>query len=162
MTITLSCLICYTLFHLMKAKKTMQDILIFLQHHWALVIPLVVILVLLMVIELIKQKQSAARVSCTQLTQLINHENATVIDIRSATLFAEGHVIGAQSIPSTEIEEKIKKLEKLQPRPIILTCQLGHDSPKVAALLIKQGLDARILAGGIRAWREAGMPLVKE
>ena len=139
----------------------MQDIAIFLQHHWTLFFPLVIILILITVLELIKHQQGAARISCAQLIQLINRENAAVIDVRTTALFAEGHVIGAQSIPAPEIEKKMKTLEKLKSKPVILTCQLGHDSPKVAALLIKEGLDARILAGGIRAWREAGMPLVK-
>jgi rhodanese-related sulfurtransferase len=139
----------------------MQDIMPFIQHHLLLNIALVVILFILMVIEFIKQKRSAASASPAQVTQLINRVNANVVDIRSTTLFAEGHIIGALSVPIAELTEGSKKLEKLRAQPLVIVCATGLESTRAADLLMKQGFDVRILAGGLRAWREADMPLVK-
>lgn len=141
----------------------MQEIILFIQHHVLLVAAMIATLVILMILEFINQKRSASQVSPAKATFLINREDAVVIDVRSSTLFADGHIIGAQSIPLAELEEKSKKkLDKYKSKPLIITCMTGLDSAKAALLLISQGFDARILTGGIRAWREAGMPIVKD
>src|SRR6185436_19450848 len=46
------------------------------------------------------------------------------------------------------------------PRPTVVACAEGGDSPGVAAWLRHEGVDAEILEGGIAAWRAAGFPLV--
>ncbi len=140
----------------------MQDIIFFMQHHLGLSIAFVATLVLLMIVQFIKQKGEAAQVSPAQLTQLINRENAVIVDIRSASLFADGHIIGSISIPLTELETKIKKLEKSKAKPIVIVCMLGQESQRASAILTKHGmLNIRTLQGGIDAWRKADMPLVK-
>ena len=139
----------------------MQDILLFVQHHLALFTALAAILVVLIMIEFNKLKRSANRVSPAQATQLINHQKAVVIDIRTPDAFSSGHIIGAVSFPLSEISNKSKKFEKFKINPIIVVCNAGMESPKAAALLIKQGYRILILAGGMRAWRDAQMPIVK-
>ena len=139
----------------------MQDIVLFIQHHWLLNLILFVVLLLLMLLELLTQKQGGPRLSPLQVVQLINHDNAVIVDVRNPALFVEGHIIDAVSIPADDIAEKWKKLEKFRSKPIILTCQSGTDSSRAAAFLTKQGFDIKTLTGGLRAWREADMPLVK-
>jgi rhodanese-related sulfurtransferase len=139
----------------------MQDIVLFLQQHWQLTAPLIVVLVLLILIEFIKQKQSAAGVSPVQLTQMINHENAVIIDVRSTDMFVQGHIINATSIPAHTLEESLKKIEKFKSQPIVLVCAAGADSSKAAATLQKNGFKVHTLAGGMRAWREAELPIIK-
>lgn len=140
----------------------MQDILSFIQNHWMLTAALVIIFVLLLVTELIRQRHGAKRLSPLQATQLINHQDAVIIDVRSTDAFKTGHIVGAISVPFAELENKSKKLEKYKSRPIILVCAAGLESARATTLLMKQGLSASILAGGIRSWRDAEMPLVKD
>lgn len=140
----------------------MQDIMPFLMQHRALTLPLLIVLVLLVVLEFIKQKSNTTQLTPAQLTQLINHDDAAIIDVRTTTQFAEGHIIDAISLPFAELEEKLKKLDKLKNKPVVFVCMTGIDALKAATLSAKQGfLNPRILNGGIRAWREANMPLVK-
>ncbi len=140
----------------------MQEIMLFLQHHWVLSYTFIIVVVLVTIVEFIKQKRSALQVTPAKLTQMINHDDAVVIDIRSTTLFTDGHIIGALSIPLAELTDKNKKLEKLKARPIVIACMQGIESPRAAELLTKQGfLNVHVLAGGVRAWREANMPIVK-
>jgi rhodanese-related sulfurtransferase len=140
----------------------MQDLIQFLQQHWTLSLPLAIILILLMVLEFIKQRTSATQISPARLTLLVNHAKATVVDIRSPSQYSEGHIVNAISMPYAELSEKSKKLEKFKANPIIIVCANGLESPKAATTLAKQGLNISILNGGIRAWRDANMPLTKE
>ena len=138
----------------------MKDIYLFLQNHAMLSVGLVVVLVLLFIIELIRVKLSAHRLSTLEATNLINHQNALVIDIRSKDAFDSGHIIGAISLPLTDLEKQHKKLEKYINKPIVIVCATGLESPRAASFLLKNGYNANILAGGIRAWKEAEIPVV--
>jgi rhodanese-related sulfurtransferase len=139
----------------------MQDIMLFIQHHWMLNTALFAILFILIVLEFIHQKQSAARISPAQVTRVINDASATLIDTRPSALFNQGHIISAVSIPASEVLTS-KKLTKLKSRPIVMICANGVESARLANSLAKQGFDIRVLAGGIQAWTTASMPLTKE
>ena len=41
-----------------------------------------------------------------------------------------------------------------------MVCRSGHRSAKAAALLARHGRDVLNLAGGMRAWARAGLPVV--
>jgi len=140
----------------------MQDIFLFAQHHATLSITLVLVLVLLVILEFIKLKQGAQQLSPALATQMINHQNAIVLDIRNADAFASGHIVDAISIPFAELENKYKKLDKSKAQPVLIVCATGQESSRAAHLLMKNGFNTFTLAGGIRGWKEADMPLVKE
>ncbi len=139
----------------------MQDILLFAQHHALLSAALVIVLVLLTFLELIKSKQGAEQLSPALATQMINRQNAIVLDIRNTDAFSTGHIVDAVSIPLAELESKYRKLDQSKAQPIIIVCATGLESPRAASLLAKYGFNTHILAGGIRRWKEAEMPLVK-
>ncbi|HSW94491.1 MAG TPA: rhodanese-like domain-containing protein [Gammaproteobacteria bacterium] len=140
----------------------MQDILLFVNHHLMLFSALAVILVLLITLEGIKLKRGATRLSPARVTWLINHAKAVVIDIRTPDAFLTGHIAGAISLPAVELKTGLKKIEKFKAQPIVLTCATGTDSPASATFLTTQGFQVHILNGGIRAWREADLPLIKK
>jgi rhodanese-related sulfurtransferase len=140
--------------------KTMQDLMSFVQHHWLLNTALFGVLFILVVLEFIKQKQGAVKLSPAKVTLLINRGNANIVDVRSQALYAEGHIIGALSVPVTDLPTS-PKLEKLRAHPVVLVCASGMESVRAADALAKKAYDVRILAGGMRAWRDADMPVVK-
>ena len=139
----------------------MQDILLFIQHHWALSLAFATILVFLIILEFIKIKRGSSRISPAQTTHLINHNKAIVVDLRSYEAFLSGHIVGAISLPLSALKEQVKKIEKFKSQPIVLVCATGTDSPRAATALMQQGFNVQILSGGIRAWRDAEMPVVK-
>lgn len=140
----------------------MQDILLFLQQHWALTLTVIIVFFLLMILEMVKIKQGASRISSAQAINLINHKNAVILDIRSADAFKTGHIVGSLSYPLKELDEKNKKLEKFKSQPIVLVCNTGTEATKAADLLKRSGFEVYVLEGGIRGWRDAEMPLVKD
>lgn len=139
----------------------MQDILLFIEHQKLLVAALVLVLVLLIVIELIRQKRGGRGISPQAATNMINHQNAVIVDIRPQDTFATGHIVGAISLPLSELDSKTKKIDKFKSQPIIVTCADGTQSYRTALTLQNQGFQALFIAGGIRAWRDAELPLIK-
>ena len=139
----------------------MQDIVPFIQQHMALSVGLIVVLTLLVIVEFIRLKQSGSQLSAPKVTDMINHQGAVVVDIRSQDSFNNGHLVDAVSLPASELPNKLKKLDKHKAQPIILVCETGTESLHSATLLAKEGFNVFTMAGGIRAWRLADMPLVK-
>lgn len=146
---------------LREKGEPMQDILIFIQNHAMLVSAIVIVLIFLIIIEYVRQKKGARRISPQYATQLINHDNATLLDIRGSDAFASGHIVGALSIPLADLENKSKKLDKFKTNPLILVSATDVDSQRAANNLMKCGFNVFILAGGIRSWKEAELPLIK-
>lgn len=140
----------------------MQELNIFISNHAFLAIAAALVVVMLLIVEFIRLKRQTFNISSSQATQLINHNNAVVIDIRSKENYRKGHIIDAHSYPSKELLATSKKIEKFKAKPIIIVCGAGIESQKVATFLIKQGYNAYSLNGGIRSWIDAQMPLVKE
>lgn len=97
-----------------------------------------------------------------QAVQLINRRDAVVIDIRDAAEYNAGHIAGARHIPQAQLESRLKELEKVKMKPLIVACATGNRSRAASALLQKQGYaEVYNLQGGLAAWRQAGMPLEK-
>lgn len=140
----------------------MQDIITFLTAHSTLSTAILLVLIAIMIIESIRTKRQSVLRNPQEITQLINHEKAVVLDLRSQEDFKQGHIIDAKQINSTELRGNLNKLDKYRARPIVAVCGTGTDSQKFAAYLVKNGYNAYALQGGLRSWLEAQMPLVKE
>lgn len=140
----------------------MQDLTTFLSEHPILSLAVVVVFILVAVVELIRAKRNMFNIPPSRVIQLINRENAVVIDFRPNENYRKGHIIDALTMTTQEIAETPKKLEKFRTRPIVLVGNSANESQKIAAGLLKQGYNAYSLAGGMRAWNEGQHPLVKE
>jgi len=140
----------------------MQELTLFLSQHLLLSGATAIVLILVLLVEVLKLRQKSVNLTPTQATQLINHANALVIDIRPSEQYRKGHIIDSECLSLQELQQGNKKLEKLKSRPLIILCPTGTESQKLAAQLLKQGYNAHALGGGIRAWTNAQMPLVKD
>ncbi len=104
----------------------------------------------------------ATQVLPAEVTRLINHENAEVLDLRSAEEFERGHIINSVNLAAATLEEKQKELEKYKDKTVILCCNRGQESIRVARILKMKGLEKLFcLKGGIAAWKNANLPLTK-
>ena len=84
---------------------------------------------------------------------------AQLIDVRSPSEFAAGHLPGAANIPMEQIESRLADLSST--RPIVLICQMGKRARMTAGLLEPCQLQLSILEGGTSAWMQAGFPVVR-
>jgi rhodanese-related sulfurtransferase len=84
--------------------------------------------------------------------------NALLVDVRSASEFASGHVPGAINIPMDQIESRLADLDPS--RPLVLVCQSDKRARMTASLLAPCRLQISVLEGGTKAWAQARLPLV--
>ena len=96
-------------------------------------------------------------------TEMINREDAVVLDVRPMTDFNQGHIIRAVNIPSNGLKGQIKTLEKHKDKPIIVTCRSGGQSAAACRLLKKEGYENVFnLQGGMLAWQNANLPVSRK
>jgi len=94
------------------------------------------------------------------VTRLINHEHAAVVDIRQPPDYEAGHIINAVNIPEAELPDKKKDIDKFKNKPLVVYCQNGSASPRVARALKVDGFNSvSCIRGGIITWQRAGLPL---
>lgn len=112
------------------------------------------------------------RISPRAAYQLLLHDRAVLVDIRpEAQRRAEGEVDPA--LRPVVIERNVLEW-RLDPRSaarlpwtsyetrVLVLCQEGYASSLAAATLVRMGLNrATDVVGGLRAWREAGLPLAE-
>jgi rhodanese-related sulfurtransferase len=101
-------------------------------------------------------------VSPAQLTELINREDALVLDLRAQAEFEKGHIIGAKHVLPSQIEPEGKLLAKAKESPVVLVDAAGMTASAAAEKLVKAGFKRiGVLDGGIGGWQSAGLPLAK-
>ena len=94
--------------------------------------------------------------------QLINREKAVVIDVCETEEFALGHVGGARNVPLNQLEERLPGLVKNKAVPVVLVCASGARANRAVGIAKKLGYEkAQAMAGGMKAWREASLPVEK-
>lgn len=98
-------------------------------------------------------------VSPAEAVRLINREKAVVIDVCEADEYAAGHVAGARHIPLGQLDQA-RGLPSNKSLPVVVVCASGARAARAAAQLRKAGHEQAVpLAGGLRAWREANLPV---
>ncbi|MRW91011.1 rhodanese-like domain-containing protein [Duganella sp. FT80W] len=106
--------------------------------------------------------QRGKRGTPQDITMLINRGKTTILDVRDAKEYAEGHLADAKNIPLAELDTRIGELDKFKSRSLIVVCKSGARASSAAAKLAKAGFaDVINLDGGIAAWQKAGLPLAK-
>lgn len=106
-------------------------------------------------------KQNITEISAADARKQAEAGDSILVDVREESDWREGHAEGATNLSrgtiELEIEEQIPDLTK----PIICYCGGGSRSALVAESLQKMGYEnVRSMAGGMRAWKEAGLPMV--
>jgi len=110
---------------------------------------------------LVRRSSGGPYVDPAGATQLINREDALVLDVREPGEYGAGHILGARSVPLARIGERAD-FAKRKDRPLIVYCDGGARASKAAAALRQQGFTRVLsLSGGLGAWQQAGLPVEK-
>jgi rhodanese-related sulfurtransferase len=86
--------------------------------------------------------------------------SSVLLDVREANEWEAGHAPNAQWVPLGQLEGA--RFQIPINRRIACICRSGQRSARAAAQLIEWGFDAVNVAGGMRAWAEAGEPVVRD
>ena len=94
--------------------------------------------------------------------QLINYQDALVLDVRDDSEYAAGHLPNSKHLPSEKIEERWTELQRFKEKPVVVIYRGGVRSSHASMVLKKNGF-AQVfnLMGGIDAWKRANLPIVK-
>jgi rhodanese-related sulfurtransferase len=79
-----------------------------------------------------------------------------ILDVREDFEVAQGTIPGAVHIPLGDLGARLSELDRTV--PVIAVCRSGNRSATAAEALNQAGFSADTMAGGMTAWREAGLP----
>jgi rhodanese-related sulfurtransferase len=89
-----------------------------------------------------------------------NALDMVVLDVRERDAFLAGHIPGARHLPRGQLELRVNEELPDPTRRIVTCCEFGRISTLAAATLHTLGFGrAAALDGGMKTWREAGLPL---
>lgn len=142
---------------------TSSRLLEFIVNHWALSAAFVGVLVLFIINEIRRKAHGVPQLGPHAATQVMNSEDALVLDVREDTEYKQGHLANAVHIPLGQLGQRLKELEKYKDRAVVAYCRTGSRSNSAAGLLRRQGFSTVFnLAGGIVAWQNANLPVTKK
>lgn len=111
---------------------------------------------------LVRRSAGGPWVDTLHATQMINREDALVLDVREPGEYSRGHILGAKNLPLRDLARRAAELDKHKARPLILCCETGSRSSGAISILKQRGFEKVYnLAGGFGAWQQAGLPVEK-
>lgn len=94
--------------------------------------------------------------------RMLREDGATLVDVREPDEHARQRIPGARNLPLSALEEAEVALHA--GKPVLFHCRSGARTEGHAArLAAKAGtVDAYVVAGGIEAWKRAGLPVAED
>lgn len=134
----------------------------FVQENWLLILVFVLSGAML-AWQFVAPRFSAVKsVNTVQATQLINRQNALLLDVREPKEFEGGRLPAALHIPLSQLAGRAAELAKYATRPVIAYCESGRRSRMAGGPLSKAGFkEVYSLEGGLAAWKKDGLPVEK-
>ncbi|MDP2785183.1 MAG: rhodanese-like domain-containing protein [Sulfurimicrobium sp.] len=135
----------------------------FIQNNLGLV-ALVIVSGLMIFWPMVNRRISGIKeVGILEATQLINHHDALVLDVREDQEYAGGRIPQSKHIPLRQLSDRLHELEKFKNKPIIAICRSGARSGQGCSVLRKNGFEQVYnLNGGITSWQQANMPVERK
>ncbi len=98
-----------------------------------------------------------------ELTALMNTiEDAVVVDISPSADFEKGHIAGSRNVQASQFGPEHKLVAGAAHKPVVVVCRSGMTAQGAAKNLKKAGFEqVYVLDGGVAAWQQADLPLVK-
>ncbi|WP_165043459.1 thiosulfate sulfurtransferase GlpE [Dysgonomonas sp. ZJ709] len=93
------------------------------------------------------------RISAAKAKEILNDDNAVIVDVRDSESYKEGHASGAIHLSQDSIFDFIQKTDFSH--PVLVMCYHGNSSQSVAMYLSQQGFqEVYSIDGGYEAWDE--------
>ena len=115
--------------------------------------------------EMVKEAKAAIKeASVDEVKKIVDEKKSTIVllDVRDSNELEQGMIPGAINISRGQLEFKVQMILPDRNAKIIVYCGLDLRSPLATKTLNDLGYkNAFNMAGGLKAWREAGFPLEK-
>ncbi|AOY90032.1 sulfurtransferase [Marinobacter salinus] len=132
----------------------------FVVNHYILVALFVAFLLAILFLE---SRRGGTKISAQGAVNLINKDEAVVVDIRDRKEFGEGRITGSINIPLNSLKSRVSELNKFKEKQIIVADKMGQHSAMAVKQLNAEGFGNVVrLNGGISDWKASNLPLVKK
>ena len=139
-----------------------EELLAFAGRNPMLSMAFVGLTVAILVTEVRRLMRGYKSIKPAELTQLMNAGGAVVVDLSPGTDFEKGHIAGSRNSQPAQFGPEHKLVANARQKPVVLVCRTGTASETAAKALKKAGFEkVYVLDGGIPAWQQAELPLVK-
>lgn len=107
-------------------------------------------------------RSGAKEIDTSKAIELINYQDALILDVRDDSEYESGHLPNSKHMPSEKVEERWVEITKYKDKPIVVIYKSGIRSSHASNVLQKNGFkQVHNLMGGIDAWKRASLPIVK-
>ncbi|RVU29205.1 MULTISPECIES: rhodanese-like domain-containing protein [Neptunomonas] len=138
----------------------MEQFIEFATNHFMLIAAWVLTLALLLWNE---SQKAGKSVSPAIATQLINKQDAVIVDVRTKKEWDTGHITASKHIPLADLQRRVSELEKFKARPVVVVCNIGQTAGSATKMLKAAGFENVMrLQGGITEWKGQNLPIVKK
>ena len=104
--------------------------------------------------------EARSTVTTIRPADVFDQPDAVVLHVGTSQEFAQSHPPGARWAPRGSLERAVAELVPEQSTPIVTVCESGEQSLLAAQTLLEQGRPGvSAVAGGMSAYRDAGLPL---
>lgn len=122
------------------------------------------LLLLLSLCAFISFAEQTATISQQELLTLMATpaSNTIVLDVRTPSEFAQGHIKGAINISHDQINDNLRKIIGYKNQTVVVHCRSGRRAVSAENALRAAGFsDLRHLEGDMNGWQAADLPLIK-
>ena len=111
--------------------------------------------------EIRQRGAMASAVAPNEAIRLMN-SGAVLVDLRPTNQLKDGHIAGARNLPGDQLSADPKAIEKLAAKAVVLYCDDGATTGAAQRTLARAGAkDVFSLRGGLAAWTQENLPVVK-
>jgi rhodanese-related sulfurtransferase len=111
--------------------------------------------------EIRQRAAMASAIAPSEAIRMVN-SGAVLVDLRAANQFKDGHIAGAKNLPADQIAADAKALDKLAAKTVVLYCGDGATTAAAQRSLARAGAkNVYSLRGGLDAWKQENLPVVK-
>ncbi len=140
----------------------MDQLIEFSSNHWELMVALAVTLAMLLHTYIAPHLRKYKELTPQEVTQLMNQQDALVLDIRETHEYNGGHILDSVHIPQSAVEKRLGEIEAYRERPVIVNCKTGTRATGVCGKLVKNGFaEVYNLKGGMAEWENSSLPVSK-
>ncbi len=97
-----------------------------------------------------------------QASRVIAERDTLLLDVRPGDAYARERVANAVSVPIEDLDRRLAELAPAKDRSIVVYCGDGNSGERATRTLTERGYTGTAnVRGGIAAWKDAGLPVVK-
>ena len=135
----------------------------FITNNFVLFAALGVIVALILRLEIKRALRGFKVVTPAETVQLMNKEDAVLLDVREDNERVNGTIKGAKPLALSVLKQRIEEIKEFTEKPVITFCKTGNRSLEACEILKKnQFTNVMSLKGGIEGWRNVNLPIVKK